>query len=67
MSPAGTITYTAYFHAGPQELAQQGEHLLCRARASRFHTGLFDQVGHVWGEDGSLLATTTQLVYFKGV
>ena len=67
MSPAGTITYTAYFHAGPQELAQQGEHLLCRARASRFHTGLFDQVGHVLGEDGSLLATTTQLVYFKGV
>ena len=67
MTPAGTITFTTYFHAGPQELAQQGEHLLCRARASRFHTGLFDQVGHVWGEDGSLLATTTQLVYFKGV
>lgn len=66
-SPAGTITYTVYFHAGPGELAEQGEHLLCRARASRFHKGLFDQVGHVWGEDGRLLVTTTQLVYFKGV
>lgn len=66
-SPAGTVTYTVYFHTGPEALAAQGENLLCRAQASRFHEGLFDQVGHVWGEDGQLLATTTQLVYFKGV
>lgn len=66
-SPAGTVTYTVYFHTGPEALAAQGENLLCRARASRFHEGLFDQVGHVWGEDGQLLVTTTQLVYFKGV
>lgn len=65
--PAGTVTYTVYFHTGPEALAAQGENLLCRARASRFHEGLFDQVGHVWGEDGQLLVTTTQLVYFKGV
>lgn len=64
-SPAGTITYTVYFHTGRGVLAAQGENLLVRARASRFHDGLFDQIGHVWGQDGELLATTTQLVYFK--
>lgn len=66
-TPAGTITYTVYFHVEPDELAAQGPHVLCRASASRFHSGLFDQVGHLWGEDGKLLVTTTQLVYFKGV
>ncbi|MGO1397031.1 MAG: thioesterase family protein [Brevibacterium yomogidense] len=66
-SPAGTVSYTVYFHTAPEALAAQGEHLLCRAAASRFHEGHFDQIGHVWGEDGELLATTTQLVYFKGV
>ncbi|HLS33666.1 MAG TPA: hypothetical protein VK039_08750, partial [Brevibacterium sp.] len=64
-SPAGTISYTVYFHTGREVLAAQGENLLVRARASRFHDGLFDQIGHVWGQDGELLATTTQLVYFK--
>lgn len=66
-SPAGTVTYTVYFHTSPEALAAQGENLLCRAVASRFNEGHFDQIGHVWGEDGELLATTTQLVYFKGV
>jgi acyl-CoA thioesterase len=64
-SPAGTISFTVYFHTDPQELAGQGRQLLGRARASRLHNGLFDQVAHVWGESGDLLATTTQLVYFK--
>ncbi|WP_211233336.1 thioesterase family protein [Brevibacterium album] len=64
-SPAGTISFTVYFHADPAELAGQGEFLLGQAQASRMHSGLFDQVAHVWGETGDLLATTTQLVYFK--
>lgn len=63
-TPAGTITFTVYFHAGAEELAQVGDWLLATARPSRFHGGVFDQRGELWG-DGRLLATTHQLVYFK--
>jgi acyl-coenzyme A thioesterase PaaI-like protein len=65
--PAGTISLTVYFHATAEELAAQGtEYLLGRARANRFGHGHFDQIAHLWGHDGTLLATSHQLVYFKG-
>ncbi|WP_101653221.1 acyl-CoA thioesterase [Brevibacterium ihuae] len=63
--PAGTVSFTAYFHAGAEELAAQGDYLLGTARGSRFGEGLFDQSAQIWGESGDLLATTHQLVYFK--
>lgn len=62
---AGTITMTVYFHATAAELAEQGRWLAATARASRFHGGVFDQFGELWGADESLLATTHQLVYFR--
>ncbi|QKT05907.1 thioesterase family protein [Gordonia sp. X0973] len=63
--PAGTITLTTYFHATPDELAAQGtDHVLGTARGARFGNGHFDQYAQIWGGD-TLLATTTQLVYFK--
>lgn len=65
--PASTVSLTTYFHADASSLAAQGDrHLYCEARASRYHQGFFDQVGQLWGADGDLLATTHQLVYFKG-
>ncbi|KXP03757.1 acyl-CoA thioesterase [Tsukamurella pseudospumae] len=65
-APAGTISLTTYFHASPAELEQQGaEHLLATARAARFGHGHFDQYGQVWGRNGTLLATTHQIVYYK--
>lgn len=65
--PAGTISLTVYYHATAAELAAQGtEYLLGSARAQRFAHGHFDQNAHLWGHDGTLLATSHQLVYFKG-
>lgn len=67
MMPASTVTFTVYFHADAASLAQQGDnYLLGSARAQRFGNGYFDQVGEVWSRGGELLATTHQLVYFKG-
>ncbi|OLT43092.1 acyl-CoA thioesterase [Saccharomonospora sp. CUA-673] len=65
--PAGTITLTIYFHADAAALEAQGDRpVLARARSNRFGHGYFDQSAQLWGRDGALLATTHQLVYFKG-
>ncbi|WP_199254055.1 acyl-CoA thioesterase [Mycolicibacterium mengxianglii] len=65
--PAGTISFTAYFHADADDLARQGDdYVLATARAQRFSGGFFDQSAQVWGRDGTLLAVTHQIVYFKG-
>ncbi|EFV13839.1 acyl-CoA thioesterase [Segniliparus rugosus] len=64
--PAGTVSLTVYYHATKDELAAHGEaHVLATARAARFGHGHFDQYGQLFGQDGTLLATTHQLVYFK--
>jgi acyl-CoA thioesterase len=66
MVRAGTVTLTVYFHAGPDEVAAQGDApVLGSARAQRFGLGYFDQSATLWGRDGVVLATTHQLVYFK--
>lgn len=65
--PAGTISFTVYFHADEAQLAEQGDdYLLGTARAQRFSAGHFDQSAQIWGRAGTLLATTHQMVYFKG-
>lgn len=64
--PAGTVSITTYFHAGPAELAAVGTgHLLGRAVGQQFHNGFFDQAAQLWSEAGVLLATSNQIVYFK--
>lgn len=58
---------TTYFHTGRERIACQGsEPLLAEARAQIYNQGFFDQVGQLWGGSGELLATTHQMVYFKG-
>lgn len=65
--PAGTISLTTYFHADQQQLdALGGDYVLATAHANRFSNGYFDQSAQVWSRDGALLATTHQIVYFKG-
>jgi acyl-CoA thioesterase len=65
--PAGTISMTTYFHADSQHLdALAGDYILATARADRFDRGFFDQNAQLWSRDGALLATTYQIVYFKG-
>ncbi|GAB3132522.1 thioesterase family protein [Tsukamurella serpentis] len=64
--PAGTISLTTYFHASPDEIAQQSDdHLLGTARGARFGHGHFDQYAQLWGRNGTLLATSHQIVYYK--
>ncbi|MGB3480752.1 MAG: thioesterase family protein [Mycobacterium sp.] len=64
--PAGTISFTVYFHADAADLARQGDDwILATARAQRFSGGFFDQSAQLWGRDGALLAVSHQIVYFK--
>ncbi|REE97286.1 acyl-CoA thioesterase [Thermomonospora umbrina] len=64
--PAGTVTLTVYFHADTDVLAAQGDRpVLATARAGRLGRGFSDQYAELWTDDGELLATGHQLVYFK--
>lgn len=65
-SPIGTVSLSSYFHADAAGVAAQGErHLLGTAHALRYHAGFFDQSAQVWSDDGELLASTHQLVYYR--
>jgi acyl-CoA thioesterase len=65
-APAGTVSITTFFHADAAALAAQGARpVFARARAQRFVQGFHDQSAEVWGDDGSLLASSHQIVYYK--
>ncbi|HNU10281.1 MAG TPA: thioesterase family protein [Rubrivivax sp.] len=65
-TPAGTISLTTYFHADEAALAKQGSRpLLAVATGRRFTLGFFDQSAELWSDDGHLLASSHQVVYFK--
>lgn len=64
--PLGTVTMTVYFHASAAQLADTGcGYLLGQARGQGFGAGYFDHTAQLWNEAGTLLATTSQVVYFK--
>jgi acyl-CoA thioesterase len=64
--PAGTISMTTYLHADAAALATQGERpVLAFAWGQQFGGGYFDQSAQIWAEQGGLLASSHQLVYFK--
>lgn len=64
--PAGTVSITTYFHADARQLAAHGDRaVLGTARASHFGRGYHDQFAEIWSDDGALLATSHQIVYFK--
>lgn len=66
MLPFGTVTITTYFHADADDLAKENiTRLLAVADASTFHKSYGDQAGQLWSPSGRLLATTTQVMYFK--
>ncbi|BBZ71011.1 acyl-CoA thioesterase [Mycobacterium paraseoulense] len=50
----------------PAATRRRGDFVLCTAHANTFSGGYFDQSAEVWARDGVLLATTHQVVYFKG-
>lgn len=64
--PVGTVSMTVYFHADSAQLAGCGSgHLLAEARALNFRHGFFDQTGLLWSDQGHLLCSTHQIVYYK--
>lgn len=64
--PMGTVTLTTYFHAGAEELAALGdEPLLGEANSNLFASSFHDQSCRLWASDGRLLASGTQMVWFK--
>ncbi|HEY8607849.1 MAG TPA: thioesterase family protein [Noviherbaspirillum sp.] len=65
-TPIATVTLTVNFHADAASLAERPCTLaFAQARANAFRGGFHDQEGRLWAEDGRLLATTHQMVWFK--
>ncbi len=66
MVPAGTVSFTTYFHADQAMLARTGSGwLLGQTQGQRFFNGFGDQTAQIWNEAGDLLVTTHQLAYYK--
>ena len=66
MVPFGTVSITTYFHTAADELADEDiTRVLAVVDANIFHRSYGDQTGQLWSPTGRLLATTTQIAYFK--
>lgn len=64
--PIGTVSMTTAFHADAADLAAEDTtNVLGVANARIFHKSFGDQTGELWAPSGRLLATTSQVVYFK--
>src|SRR5713226_9285758 len=64
--PFGTVSLTTYFHVDTADLAAEDiTRVLAVADAKIFHKSYGDQNGELWSPSGRLLATTTQIAYFK--
>jgi acyl-CoA thioesterase len=66
LMPFGTVSLTTYFHTAAEDLAAENiNRVLAVADAKIFHRSYGDQSGELWSPTGRLLATTTQIGYFK--
>lgn len=66
LAPMGTVSLTTYFNATAEELAAQGAApLLGVADGKRFNANFHDQDMELWSTDGKLLASGTQIVWYK--
>jgi hypothetical protein len=64
--PFGTVSLTTYFHTDLESLAAEDTtRVLAVADAKIFNRSYGDQHGELWSPGGRLLATTTQIAYFK--
>ena len=64
--PIGTVSLTTYFHADTDDLASEDiTRVLGVADARIFHKSYGDQSSELWSPSGRLLATTSQITYFK--
>lgn len=66
LAPMGTVSLMTHVLATGDEIAAQGTTpLLGTADAIRFHGNFHDQQMQLWGKDGNLLASGSQIVWFK--
>ena len=64
--PFGTVSLTTYFHADAADLDSEDiSNVLAVVDANIFHKSYGDLTGALWSASGRLLATTTQIAYFK--
>lgn len=64
--PAGTVSFSVYFHADREQLAAQGsDYVLAQANAQVLRHGFFDQNAQLWDRQGRILAISHQIVYYK--
>jgi acyl-CoA thioesterase len=64
--PIGTVSLTTFFHADAELLIAQGERaILGVAQGVNFRNGYFDQSATMWSDDGQLLASSHQIVYYR--
>src|SRR3569833_523778 len=64
--PFGTVSLTTYFHTDSEELAAEDiTRVLATADSKIMHKSYADQNAELWSPNGRLLATPTQIAYFK--
>ncbi|MEO5843477.1 MAG: thioesterase family protein [Caldimonas sp.] len=64
--PFGTVSMTTHFHAAAEELAAHGVAPLAAIADARVcHRSYGDQNAELYGAAGQLLATSTQVAYFR--
>ncbi len=64
--PFGTVSMTTHFHASAAELAAHGTAPLSAVvDAKVFHRSFCDQSAELYGAGGQLLATASQIAYFR--
>lgn len=66
MEPMGTVTLTTHFIATPEDLAAQGsDHILGVVDMNRAQDQFHDQTMQLFSTDGKILASGTQLVWYR--
>ena len=66
LTPVATVSMNSYFHGSAADLAAIGtQSVLIDTCANVFNQGFSDQQASVWSEDGRLLASTQQVVWYK--
>lgn len=66
MVPFATVSMTTHFLATPADLSKQAERpVLGVVDGARFQGNFHDQSMQIWGDDGVLLATGTQVVWYR--
>lgn len=64
--PSATITMSVYFHGTAEEISAVGtDYILNEAVGTRGESSTSGQKARLWGRDGTLLATTEQLCWYR--